>query len=453
MELEWKFIVPRLEDMRRLAVWLPSGIEALGFEVSAEDVPRRFYTTYFDTPALELFEVGLMLRARVEDGRSSLTLKGPRDDAGTESAEFSRDELSFAGNADHESLAVLSSALQAYIQWGEHVDDSCESDWETALRRWGLAPVISSITVRRLYEISVRGQRVGQLALDAVSFDSEAGKHTLLEMELEAESEEMRDHCSLLCKGILASNETLRPSLDSKYATAIKWAQSHGETAYAPPRSDVPEKWHKLVRTLADPGSAMSAIFTEIFRSPLERRRDEWRETVGGAIVELQQKGIDYGTLSANDAFVDAVQQASAIAAKTSQKEKLDALRNAIINSALPDPPEHALQQLYLSLVDQFTVWHLAVLVFLAEPAGWAKRNAEKLRSFPSGTSIASMLENVFPKIAERHGLLVAIWNDLQTRGLVRPEDPETLQLDKVLANPWTTAIGSEFASFILPPT
>jgi hypothetical protein len=297
------------------------------------------------------------------------------------------------------------------------------------------------------------GVSAGQLVLDIASFRTDVGLYILREMEVEAASENMRYPCTMAWKTVLASHPSLYPSNMSKYASAMEWIQTHGLGAYHPPESDVSEKRHKLARAILDPGSVVSAAFSEIFRSPLEKRRGEWRKSIGEAVLDLQKRfDVTFESLSTNDAFIDAVLQASAIAMRTSQKEKLDALRNAIMNAVLPDAPEHTLQQLFLGFVDQFTIWHLGVLVFLDEPTSWATHKSYTLPKYPNGTSIATLLTDVFTGLAKQTTLLTVIWNDLQTRCLVTAGDLDHAQSQTMLMGRGTTNLGREFVKFIGNP-
>lgn len=59
---------------------------------------------------------------------------------------------------------------------------------------------------------------------------------------------------------------------------------------------------------------------------------------------------------------VSIVLQATQIALRTHQTEKRMALRNAVMNAALPQAPEEGLQQMFLHFIDTFTEWHLRLL-------------------------------------------------------------------------------------------
>ncbi len=53
--------------------------------------------------------------------------------------------------------------------------------------------------------------------------------------------------------------------------------------------------------------------------------------------------------LQSNEQFISTVMQVSQIVLRTHQAEKRTALRNAVLNAALPQAPEDALQQVFLT--------------------------------------------------------------------------------------------------------
>ena len=88
-----------------------------------------------------------------------------------------------------------------------------------------------------------------------------------------------------------------------------------------------------------------------IFGPPIEKRREEWLNTLADAVKEVQNKQADLTAekLSQDPAFVSTAMRASELAIRTHQKEKLDALRNAVVNAALPGGPDETMQQIFLT--------------------------------------------------------------------------------------------------------
>jgi hypothetical protein len=105
--------------------------------------------------------------------------------------------------------------------------------------------------------------------------------------------------------------------------------------------------------------------------TPLTRRRDEWWADVARRVLDLEGKvhGFKFEDLGNNEQFVSAMIQATQSATKTHLKEKLEALRNAVLNVALGKAPDPDRQQQFLMLVDRFSETHLVVLKFLNNPS------------------------------------------------------------------------------------
>ena len=63
--------------------------------------------------------------------------------------------------------------------------------------------------------------------------------------------------------------------------------------------------------------------------------------------------------------FMTTVTYATIIALRNHQAEKLETLRNAVLNTALSPIVEEDLQHIFLNYIDELTLWHLRVLKFL----------------------------------------------------------------------------------------
>jgi hypothetical protein len=62
------------------------------------------------------------------------------------------------------------------------------------------------------------------------------------------------------------------------------------------------------------------------------------------------------------------------VAIRNHHKEKLKALRNAVLNSISPNLPEEDLQLMFLNWVDELTTWHLRILQFFDSPETWLNK-------------------------------------------------------------------------------
>jgi hypothetical protein len=111
-------------------------------------------------------------------------------------------------------------------------------------------------------------------------------------------------------------------------------------------------------------GGPAAEMLGLVFGPPLERRKAQWLERLAGAVNEVQEKVSELTPekLSQDEAFVSTAMRATEIAVRTHQKEKLEALRNAVVCAALPGAPDDTLKQIFLNHVDSLTPLHLQIL-------------------------------------------------------------------------------------------
>lgn len=196
-------------------------------------------------------------------------------------------------------------------------------------------------------------------------------------------------------------------------------------------------------------GSLAVEIFGLVVTPPLEKRRAEWMNDIAVKLKELEDKNvIDFEELQGNEQFIDVILQATTFALKTSEKEKIKAFRNAILNTATGDSPDKVVSQIFLNQLDKFTVWHIKILNFIDNPREWFKKYNKIPPSYMTG-SIYSVLEEAFPELKSQSALVDIIWDDLRTAGFHKTGDLRAMMSgDGVLANR-STVFGSEFIAFI----
>lgn len=196
-------------------------------------------------------------------------------------------------------------------------------------------------------------------------------------------------------------------------------------------------------------GSAATEVFGLVITPPLDKRRQAWMNEVAEKLKFLEENSqIDFLSLSQNDQFIDTVIQATTIAIKTSEQEKILALRNAVINTALNETPDKTKSQIFLNFVDTFTVWHLTILTFFNNPKAWFEKNGQTPPNLMIG-SMFSVLKTAFPSLVGQDELVDLIWNDLRNTGLHNSSELKgMLSGDGALAER-TTQLGKEFIRFI----
>jgi len=257
---------------------------------------------------------------------------------------------------------------------------------------------------------------------------------------------------------------------------------------YEPPKATVGDHGHMVVRSVLGgipfAGQAAVELFQTVVEPPLQKRRYEWMEEIAKALQQLeeQQKCV-VEELKDDDSFIDTVLQASSAAMRTSQREKREALRNAVLNSALPHPPDDSHQQIFIDFVNAFSPLHLQLLVFLDDPSAWYRQH-EKTPPGRAPDTLWKLVVNAFPNLEPEDILCELITKDLHESGLLiasslrkkvsqfpfypkkaREEQPGYMFADEVPSdstaiysgNPtslreWTTSLGRQFLAYITAP-
>jgi hypothetical protein len=220
-------------------------------------------------------------------------------------------------------------------------------------------------------------------------------------------------------------------------------AQSGGDLAHSGVRAIV---------SLIPVGSAALEFFNNFFAPPLEKRRQKWMEAVAEAIRKLeQQQGIKVEDLQHNESFITTVMQATQIALRSHEHEKLDALRNAMLNSALPLATDDSLQQMFLAWVDRFTVWHLRILALYDDPKGWFAARNWKFPAFMN-SSLGPLLAAAYPELKNQHPFCELLAKDLWNSGLINTDGLNAMTTAPGAGVSWTSDIGKRFLRFITEP-
>ena len=200
-------------------------------------------------------------------------------------------------------------------------------------------------------------------------------------------------------------------------------------------------------------GGPAAEIFAAIVVPPLTKRRDEWVRLIAEALKELQRRvdGFSVEALAQNDVFVTTLLNASQAAVRTHQEEKLEALRNAVLNAGLPNPPEEDLQLMFVRFIDELTAWHLRVLKFFDDPRAWGRARGITFPDWISA-SAAAALNHAFPDLEKRGDFGLQLVRDLFARGLMSTESINVMVTAEGIFASRATAMGKQFLAFIASP-
>lgn len=209
-----------------------------------------------------------------------------------------------------------------------------------------------------------------------------------------------------------------------------------------------------IVSVVPAAGGPLQVAFENIFASPIEKRKEAWLQQLAEVLTEVQErvKDLTPEKLAANEVFVTVAMQASQVAIRNHQQAKLEALRNAVKNSALPDPPHEDEQMIFLRLVDQLTPWHLRVLSLLDNPRDWMQRNVVAYPGWGTG-GVSTVVEHCLPDLGGQRDTYDQIVRDLQVEGLlVQGQFLHLTMTGNGMVESRTTDRGRRFIKFISAP-
>lgn len=168
-------------------------------------------------------------------------------------------------------------------------------------------------------------------------------------------------------------------------------------------------------------------------------------------MIELHEKvdAFNIDTLSENESFITTVTYATIIALRNHKEMKIEALRNAVLNSAVGNAPDDDIQLMFLNFIDAFTPWHLRILMFYDDPKAWGEKNNIKYPNWTFGGS-ATVLEHTFLELKGKRKFYDQIAKDLHNRGLMTMSELHIGMSGSGMFQSLTTSMGKDFLDFIL---
>lgn len=205
--------------------------------------------------------------------------------------------------------------------------------------------------------------------------------------------------------------------------------------------------------------SGVAGFFLSFHKTSYQKRCEKFEEDI---IEALQRKGVAIEELKNSEEFNDIALQAMLIIMKHHQEEKKQALKNAIIHVATNNAPDFSVQQIFLTCIDNFTIWHINILILFSDPDKWF----DKLGKYPGSNpryknfgaaSAREILLLAFPNLPgdefSKLDFIKYIWIDLYGKGfLLEAYSDEMLNRKRNLhkgIEKRTTTLGNDFLKFI----
>lgn len=200
-------------------------------------------------------------------------------------------------------------------------------------------------------------------------------------------------------------------------------------------------------------GSFASEIFNMVISSPLEKRKEMWMLRIVEGLESLQEKvdGFKIESLSQNELFISIVNRTSQLAISNHQEEKVVALKNAVMNTALNIKIDENEQMMFLNLIDSITPWHIRLIDYFYDPRERFKENNIKPTEYMMGSPITPLVE-FYPELARRDDLINLLVKELYNDGILNIKDLNVSMTSNGMYEPRLTEYGKRFLSFIKAP-
>ena len=199
-------------------------------------------------------------------------------------------------------------------------------------------------------------------------------------------------------------------------------------------------------------GGPLVELFAYLITEPVAKRRDEWIEQIAGGLQDLEDrlKKPLIDDLRNDPGFTTVLLSATQIAMRNHQTEKIEALANAVLNSAMKIPLDDTERAMMLALVDRTTPMHLALLRLIQAPKN-DPNVAKRMESLYMG-SLDQVVIAAFPELSGSKELVDLVWNDLSAAGLLQGGSLAVSMTGGGLVQKRTTAFGDRFLAFISKP-
>lgn len=171
----------------------------------------------------------------------------------------------------------------------------------------------------------------------------------------------------------------------------------------------------KIFASVVPGGTSVVELFREVFGPPIHARTEAWFEriTTRLAKLEAQNGGFTVADLVSDDQFVSVLVNATHVATRHHQEEKIAALVQAVEHTAKGVNIEPSLQLQFIRYVDELSPAHLAILMRFS----WNKSGFREIASY----------DDLYREVeASRMMSKDEFWlicEDLSTRSLIRISD------------------------------
>ncbi|NEP79064.1 MAG: hypothetical protein F6K39_13360 [Okeania sp. SIO3B3] len=157
-----------------------------------------------------------------------------------------------------------------------------------------------------------------------------------------------------------------------------------------------------LISAIPAIGSLAVTFYENYIKEPSSQRLHDFLVELVQKFSTLQEKieAVSFDNPTFHTTFLKAIR----IAECEHQQEKLEALRNAVLNSAIPNSLKDDIQAIFLKWIDEFTVSHIRLL---------------KMLDYIDNYNYEQFLANL-PDLEENHSFYNQVLLELRGKGLIK---------------------------------
>ena len=143
-------------------------------------------------------------------------------------------------------------------------------------------------------------------------------------------------------------------------------------------------------------GSFFNEIMSQAGQSLVFRRLKKYLSGIDDRLSNLEKESrLQKPQLINNDDFIDIAIRSSQIAITTSKKEKLEALQNIVINTALQTNIDSDSKFMYLNFIDELTPIQIKLIKILMDPGDYIEQLFQNGKKNAQGSIVIDVLKDL----------------------------------------------------------
>lgn len=136
-----------------------------------------------------------------------------------------------------------------------------------------------------------------------------------------------------------------------------------------PPKKDARDINYQLKAATLSVFPLLKEFYELVIEPPFQQRSIAWMNTIAEKCMEYEKKFVEFKpeNLVINETFQSAFAASARIAVQSHQKEKLEALYNALLNTIVMKDLEENFKLLFFSYIESMTILHMDIIKFFRQ--------------------------------------------------------------------------------------